>query len=221
LNDCIGKIHRDKPFVVAFINEKGGVGKTTLATHTATTLYLEKQRVLLIDTDLQGSALDWSSAGNNEFPTIGLHKPESLEKELKKMSHHYDWIIIDGAGKLEKMTQAAIKCADLVIVPMQPSEYDMMGSARVIEIIKGWHEITEGNPKAYICITRKIPNTKIGREFHNALKGVGLPLMKSYTSQRIDYVNSAKDGKTVFDTGNKQAIEEITDIVEEIKGILR
>ena len=116
--------------------------------------------------------------------------------------------------------QSAIKCSHLIIVPMQPSKYDIMGSARIIEIIKRWHEISEGEPKAYVCITRKIPNTSIGKDFHNELKEVWLPLMQSYTTQRIAYVESVIDGKTVFDTTNKQAIEEITNIVQEIKMVL-
>ena len=220
MDEYIGKAYMEKPVIISFLNEKGGVGKTTLATHVATALHLEGEKVLLVDTDPQGSALDWSAAGSNEFLTMGLNKPESLEKELKKIARHYDWIIIDGAGKLEKMMQSAIKCSDLVIVPMQPSKYDIMGSARIIEIIKRWHEISEGEPKTYVCITRKIPNTSIGKDFHNELKEIGLPLMKSYTTQRIAYIESVTDGKTVFDTSNKIAIEEITNLVKEIKAVL-
>lgn len=69
--------------VLAFLNQKGGVGKTTLVTNVATALAIQKQRVLFIDADQQGSALDWSAARKGEllFPVVGLPK-DTLHREI-------------------------------------------------------------------------------------------------------------------------------------------
>jgi chromosome partitioning protein len=202
--------------IVAILNQKGGVGKTTLATNIATKLYLNKAKVLLIDSDPQGSARDWHAAGSSEIPVVD--RP-TLDKDIQKISDNFDWIIIDGAPQLTDMAISAIKCADLIVIPVQPSPYDIWASEDLVDIIKHRQQLTDGNPKSYFCISRKITTTSLSREIVEALEGYSLPVMKSYTSQRIVYAKSAAEGKTVFDTTNNEAIQEITNIVTEIKEI--
>lgn len=205
--------------IVAILNQKGGVGKTTLATNIATKLYLNKAKVLLVDSDPQGSARDWHAAGNSEIPVVGIDRP-TLDKDIQKISDNFDWIIIDGAPQLSDMAISAIKCADLIVIPVQPSPYDIWASEDLVDIIKHTQQLTDGNPKSYFCISRKITSTSLSKEIVEALEGYSLPVMKSYTSQRIIYAKSAAEGKTVFDTANNEAIQEITNIVTEIKEII-
>lgn len=217
--DIIGHTHQ-LPFVVAFLNQKGGVGKTTLATNVATKLHLGLSKVLLVDSDPQGSARDWHEAGNSELNVIGMDRPKSLEKDLKAIAQGFDWVIIDGVPQIKEMSVAAIKCADLLIIPVQPSPYDILATIDLVDIIKARQQMTDGKPKAYFCVNRKIANTSLGKEVFPTLRQLGLPVMESSTTQRVAYSENVSQGKTVFDTGNTQAIEEITNIVNEMKKIL-
>jgi chromosome partitioning protein len=205
--------------IIAILNQKGGVGKTTLATNIATKLYLNKYKVLLIDSDPQGSARDWHAAGSREIPVIGIDRP-TLDKDIQKIAGQFDWVVIDGAPQLADMAISAIKCADIIIIPVQPSPYDIWASSDLVEIIKHRQQLTEGKPKAYFCISRQIASTSLSKEIATVLEGYDLPVMRSYTSQRIIYAKSAAEGKTVFDSNNNEAIEEITNIVTEIEGIV-
>lgn len=144
--------------IIAILNQKGGVGKTTLATNIAYKLYLDQEKVLLIDSDPQGSARDWHAAGNNEIPVIGLDRP-TLNKDIIKIASGFDWVIIDGVPQLTNMAISAIKCADLILIPVQPSPYDIWASSELVEIIKERQQIANDKPRAYFCITRKINNT--------------------------------------------------------------
>ena len=72
---------KNKALVVSILNQKGGVGKTTLAINIATKLYEDNYKVLLIDTDTQESAMDWAMAGDNKFDVIGITRP-TLEKDI-------------------------------------------------------------------------------------------------------------------------------------------
>jgi chromosome partitioning protein len=218
-NDIIGYNHQ-LPFVVALLNQKGGVGKTTLATNIATKLHLELSKVLLVDSDPQGSARDWHEAGNSELRVIGMDRPKSLEKDLKAIGQGFDWVIIDGVPQIKEMSIAAIKCADLLIIPVQPSPYDILATIDLVDIIKARQQMTNGKPKAYFCVNRKIANTSLGKEVFPTLRQLGLPVMESSTTQRVAYSENVSEGKTVFDTDNIQAIEEITNIVNEMKKIL-
>ena len=208
-----------KPKIIAILNQKGGVGKTTLATNIATKLHIDGAKVLLVDSDPQGSARDWHAAGNSELAVVGIDRP-TLEKDIKKISDGFDWIIIDGAPGLEEIAISTIKCADLIIMPVQPSGPDMWASSDLVDTIKHRQEVTEGDPKIYFCVSRKVANTTLGKEIFKALEPYGVPIMKSFTSNRAAYTNAVTLGQAVFDTKNNDAIQEITNIVNEIKEIM-
>jgi chromosome partitioning protein len=206
--------------IIAILNQKGGVGKTTLATNIACKLHLEKAKVILIDSDPQGSARDWHAAGNSDIPVVGMDRP-TLEKDISKIVNQFDWVIIDGAPQLADMSISAIKCADLIVIPVQPSPYDIWASADLVDIIKQRRQINNNIPKAYFCISRKITNTTLSKEVFEALNGYELPVMKHGTSQRVIYAQSAAEGKSIFGSSkNLEAVDEITNIVNEIKEII-
>src|SRR5829696_7742596 len=106
--------------IVGVLNQKGGVGKTSLAVNFAAALALRGQRVLLVDADPQGSALAWLSARELEplFPVVGMAKP-SLHRDLPQIARGYDTVIIDGAPRVNELGRSAILASDLVLLPVQ------------------------------------------------------------------------------------------------------
>ena len=120
--------------VISILNQKGGVGKTTLAVHIATGLALKKKRVLLIDADPQGSALDWAAARNGDplFPVVGLPKA-SIHKELPSIAAGYDIVLIDGPPRVYDVARSAIMASDMILIPVQPSPYDVWAAQEIVE----------------------------------------------------------------------------------------
>ena len=86
---------------IGFLNQKGGVGKTTLAVNVADAMARQNKRVLLVDADQQGSALDWAAArrGDPMFAVAGLPRA-SIHKELPALAKGYDMVIIDGPPRV-------------------------------------------------------------------------------------------------------------------------
>ncbi|MBE9209222.1 AAA family ATPase [Nostoc sp. LEGE 06077] len=209
------------PTVIAVLNQKGGSGKTTIATNLAHALKLDNYTVLLIDSDPQGSARDWNEAsGGNIIPVVGLDR-ETLAKDLQAISQGYDWIVIDGAPQIAKLSAAAVKAADLVLIPVQPSPYDIWACADLVDIIAARREVTNGKPQAAFVISRAIKNTKLSGEINQALKDYGLPVLKAGTTQRVVYPTTAAEGLTVFSDPSSDAAREINALKKEVLEVLK
>ena len=207
--------------IIAVLNQKGGAGKTTIATNLAHALQLEGHKVILVDSDPQGSARDWNAASDGALiKVIGLDR-STLAKDILAVVDNHDFIIIDGAPQIADLAIAAIKCADMILIPVQPSPYDIWACEDLVEIIKARQEITDGKPKAAFIISRVIKNTQLGNEIREALEGYDLPVFKNFTTQRVIYAKSAATGLTVLSTETKEdAANEIRAIANELKDFL-
>jgi len=207
---------------IGLLNQKGGVGKTTLAVHIADAIARTKRSVLLIDADPQGSALDWAAArsGAPLFPVAGLPKA-SIHKELPSLAKGYDVVIIDGPPRVYDVARSAIMASDLVLIPVQPSPYDVWAAKEIVDLI---HEATVYKPtlKAAFVINRKIVNTALGRDVSEALSDYPLPLMETAICQRVALAESAAQGQTVFETApDNPAADEIRKLTKEIMGMMK
>jgi chromosome partitioning protein len=203
--------------IVALLNQKGGVGKTTLAVHIATRMALQGQRVLLVDADPQGSAMDWSASRSGEalFPVIGL-ATRNLHKEIQAHILNYDTIVIDGPPRVNELARAAIMAADVVLIPVQPSPYDVWAAREITELLKEASVFKENQKSAFV-INRKIVNTAIGRDVTEALAGYEMPVLNSAVCQRVAFAESAAQGKTVLELEpDGIASREIADLVCDI-----
>jgi len=202
--------------ILSILNPKGGSGKTTLSSNLARALHERGQSVLLVDSDPQGSARDWHAAhDDNPIPLISLDRANNV-KTLTGMANNYDWIVIDGAAKLEDMIAATIKIADVIVVPVQPSPYDIWAASDLVEFIKARQEIKDGLPLAAFAVTRMIEGTKLGGEIEAALTEYGFPVLETRITQRQIYPQTASEGLSVFDSNNPKAIEEINALTSDL-----
>ncbi len=208
--------------VISLLNQKGGVGKTTLAIHLADLMAREGKRVLLVDADPQGSALDWAALrpGKSRFPVVGLPKP-SLHRELPGLSRGFDRVVIDGPPRVYDVGRSAILASNLVLIPVQPSPYDVWAAREIVDLVRE-ASVYKPELKSAFLISRKIANTALGRDVTGALVDYGLPVLKTAITQRIALAETAAGGFTAFDLRPEHAsTREIKALLQQINEVLR
>ena len=203
--------------VISVLNQKGGSGKTTIATHLARAIQLKGFSVLLVDSDPQGSSRDWAAVNpENPVPVVGIDRP-TIERDLKRIADK-DYVIIDGAPQAADLAISAIKASDIIIIPVQPSPYDIWATSDLVDLVKQRIEMTDGKLKAAFIVSRAIKGTKIGSEVAAALEGYGLPVLESRITQRVSYPSTAAIGTTILDNEpESDGAAEIYALINEIK----
>lgn len=207
--------------VIAVLNQKGGSGKTTIATHLARALQLDGHDVLLVDSDPQGSARDWAAVREDHpLTVVGIDRP-TIDRDLKNIATK-DFVVIDGAPQASDLAVSAIKAANFILIPVQPSPYDIWAASDLVDLVKQRIELTDGKLQAAFVVSRAIKGTRIGAEVADALAGYELPVLESRITQRVSYPTTAASGTTVLEAEpNSEAAIEIRALAKEILELLK
>lgn len=204
--------------IIAVLNPKGGSGKTTLSINLATGLIIKGFKVLLVDADPQGSARDWHAIhATNPVHLVAMDRPGNFSS-LPSVAKHYDFVVIDGGSKLEQLMAVAIKHADIVLIPIQPSALDMWATTELVDLVETRQTIT-GKPITRFVLSRYVKGTRLGDEIQTALANYSFPVFDTPVTNRQVYAQATTLGVSVFNLFNQHAITEMHHITDQLLSI--
>ncbi|MBK9702849.1 MAG: ParA family protein [Betaproteobacteria bacterium] len=183
-------------------NPKGGSGKTTLATNVAGWLAGKRQRVALTDIDPQQSSAQWLARRPRLFPAIGTVGRDG-ESELRRLDPH--WQVVDSAAGMHgDDLKQALKGADVLLVPVSASAFDIAATQRFLAIVAETKAVKKGRLAIGLVAMRVDARTHSAAELDVFLGGCAFPRVAQLRDAQI-YVHCARDGASVFDLPRSRA----------------
>lgn len=205
--------------ILSVINEKGGSGKSTVATNLATALHRAGHRVVLVDADPQGTARDWRDAspeGADLPPVVGIDRAAILKNSLATLSGN-DFLVIDAPAKANEMAQAIVGASHVALIVIQPSGADLWASAATVKMIHAKRDLGGGIDAAFL-VNRASQFTRLSKEVTaGGWNEYGLDQLDTTLGNRVAYAQALTDGLSVYDLADGQAKAEIDFVVKELK----
>lgn len=209
--------------IILIGGEKGGTGKTTIATSLAAARAVSGRDVVLVDTDPQGSAAYWAATRDQDeqvmrVACVRLHG-RAIGRQIQDIAERYEDVIVDAGGRDSVELRAAMTVARKLVAPIQASQFDTWTLDALSDLVEQAQSINN-ELAACVCINRASPNPRVGEaaEARDLLDEYGnLDLMATTLRDRIAYRRAARAGIGVTElTEDPKAAAEIHALYEEI-----
>lgn len=206
--------------VVTIGNQKGGTGKTTIATNMAVLSAIKNKKTLLIDADSQSSSMDFRGLRKNDsnsVQAVQITKP-TIHTDIRTFDN-FDNIFIDAGGRDSETFRSAIMACDFLLVPVTPSAYDVWSSEETFKVLRQariYRKI-----KAAIVLNQVVKNTNISQDVQRVLRDIAkeydLKICRTILYSRVAYRESVSVGKGVCEyTQKSKAGIEIQKLYKEV-----
>ncbi len=203
--------------VITVAQQKGGAGKTTLAAHLAIALTAAKKKVAVVDIDPQQSLTMWYRMREERLGDAGAGvlvnqvKGWRTKNEVEKLARDHDIVLIDSPPHMETEARVAVRAADLVVVPVQPSPMDVWATRPTLEMAAD-----EKSP-VMMVLNRVPPRANLTAEMLAEMKKLGASVARARIGNRVVFASALSEGRAVGEVQpSGKAAKEITALAKEI-----
>ncbi|MEN9897769.1 MAG: hypothetical protein RLZZ66_1418 [Pseudomonadota bacterium] len=206
--------------IILIGSEKGGVGKSTIATNLSAYLATQGKDVILVDSDRQGTSSNWfEDRMNTALPKIeNVSKYDNIKQTLIDLKKRYEYVIVDSQGRDSVELRTGLLVADICITPVRPSQADLDTIYRMVRLINTAKEINE-SLKCF-CVLTQAPTNPVITEIEESKKYINeikeLLLTDTIICERKVYRDALASGAGVMEMNNEKAEKEMVELCKEI-----
>lgn len=206
--------------MIVLANQKGGVGKTTLAVHIAVGLHDSGFRTGLLDADKQRSSSEWIAEAEPGIAIEVADTPDDCLLAAQKLRETCDFVVGDGPAGIDDLSRTLLLLADLAIFPISPSLLDLRSTPMATTILRYAQGINGGRPEGRLVLNRMRTRDTISRELKVAAPSLGLMVTEHVIRDLQAYRDAAQQGTVVSRLGAKgrQAAIEMDALFRELVG---
>lgn len=200
--------------IVAVLNQKGGVGKSTLSTNLAAAAHLAGRRTLVLDLDEQGSAMDWFHARqpDSQLDGLGVARADRAlsAPKFRALASGYEAVFCDGPPRLGEITRAAAVVADVVLIPLRAGGFDYWACPETLATLDEADAIREQLGKRpvrrLVVINGALAGSRVARFAFEALSDTeGLTVASVVVHNRVAFAEAAVSGESVLTVAPESA----------------
>ena len=213
----VGGLAGEGHMIIALINKKGGVGKTTLAANLTVWLAEQGHSVCMIDADAQRSSSIWLQEAAPEIAHSRLETQDELHEEAPRLAAEYEFVVVDAPGGLSELPRAILFIADLVLLPCGPTTLDLRAANDTIRVLRQVQSIRKGPPKAIFVPNKIRKRNRLSKEFMET--AATLDIAVSSGLRLLDaYADAVGQGTVVWKMGPnaKEAADDIQNLFKEL-----
>lgn len=208
--------------IVLFGSEKGGTGKSSLATNTSAYLAINGYDCVLVDADKQKTASTWAQDRQDnvsaEIKVIPVSLDGNIRASLLDLKKRYEFVIVDCAGRDSRELRTGMTCADILISPLRPSQFDLDTLPHLLQIFEEAKDINS-DLKGYLVINQ-VPTNPFIKESELAEKVISdydeFNLIETVLHDRKVYRDVASEGMSIFESSNGKAIDELEKVLKAV-----
>jgi chromosome partitioning protein len=210
--------------IILIGSEKGGVGKSTLATNLAVLLVSSGKDVVILDADRQSTCANWAQDRSESSKKVNvdcIRQYDNLKPTLESLKSRYEIIIVDCQGRISQEMRTGLLSSDLVVIPFKPSQWDLDTLPSMLNIIK---EAKDFNPNLISCAVMTMAPTNPNMDDLNQARNFfdnypDITLLNTAICERKVYKEAAGLGLSVIELDNKKATDEINGVLTELLNI--
>src|SRR5580693_1191896 len=204
--------------IIAIVNSKGGVGKSTIAVHLAGYLSEQGYSVTLADCDSQGSSSEWIAEAAPKVITVRLSSPDEILNKLPTLNEETDFVVADGPGSDAETSRALLLRADFAVVPCKASMLEVRALAQATEVLRQSQDIRGGHPKAVIVLSMVGKTYRLTQDMKDAAAALELPLAKTALTLKQIYADAPGQAAVVWQLGarGRDAADEVQALFREV-----
>ena len=204
--------------IIALVNSKGGVGKSTLAGNLVGWLHAHGRKVILADCDTQASSSEWIREAAPDIQVVRFANADDVLDELPSLAREAEYVIADGPGSQTETSRALLMWADLAIIPCKASMFEARALDKNTGFVRQAQSIRKGPPEAIAVLSMVGRDYRLTKDMREAASTLKLSLSETPVTLRQAYADAPGQATFVWNMGYnaKDAAEEIDQLFQEI-----